>query len=76
VADYSGTEYSAIIYGRGALFFEALREQMGLEAFDTFMREYVSTYTWGIATPEGLKSLAETNCDCDLTPLFDEWVNP
>lgn len=76
VAGYSGKEYSAIIYGRGPLFFEALKGRMGAEAFDAFLRDYTETYSWDIATPEGLKSLAETHCGCDLTGLFDEWVFP
>jgi hypothetical protein len=76
VADYSEKEYSAIIYGRGPLFFEALKDEMGSEDFDAFLRDYTETYSWGIATPEGLKSLAETHCGCDLTALFDEWVFP
>jgi hypothetical protein len=76
VAGYTETEYSAIIYGRGGLFFEALKKEIGGEAFDAFMRDYTVTYSWGIATPDGLKSLAEKHCACDLTPLFEEWVNP
>ena len=40
VAAYSGQEYSAIVYGRGPLFFVALKERMGAETFDAFIREY------------------------------------
>jgi aminopeptidase N len=76
VAAYTSTQYSAIIYGRGALFFEALREEMGKAAFEAFMKEYVKTFSWQIATTDGLKSLAEANCSCDLTPLFEEWIYP
>jgi len=76
VAGYSDQEYSAIVYGRGPLFFEALKNQMGAKAFDAFLRDYTVTYSWGIATPKGLKALAERHCNCDLTPLFEEWVNP
>ena len=76
VASYTENEYSAIVYGRGPLFFEALEKEIGGDAFDAFLRDYTVTYSWGIATPEGLKSLAEKHCSCDLTPLFDEWVNP
>ena len=76
VASYTENEYSAIVYGRGPLFFEALEKEIGSEAFDAFMRDYTVTYSWGIATPEGLKSLAEKHCGCDLTSLFNEWVNP
>lgn len=76
VADYTSAEYVAIVYGRGALFFMALRDQMGVEAFDQFMRAYVRQYSWGIASTEGFKALAESHCNCDLSPLFAEWVYP
>src|SRR5215213_5227155 len=74
VAAYSGQEYSAIVYGRGALFFVALKQRMGAETFDAFIKEYSEALSWGIATPEFLQSLAETHCACDLDDLFNEWV--
>lgn len=76
VAAYHGSEYGAIVYGRGPLFLEALREKMGASAFDAFLHEYTETLSWGIATPEIFQSLAEKNCACDLDELFEEWVYP
>jgi aminopeptidase N len=76
VAGYQGAEYGAIVYGRGPLFFVALRDEMGTDAFDAFMKEYTENLSWGIATPEYLQSLAETHCTCELDPLFNEWVYP
>lgn len=75
VAAY-GPLYGPIVYGRGPLFFVALREQMGTAAFDAFMKYYTATYAWGIATPQGLQEQAQTACACDLNPLFSEWVYP
>lgn len=72
---YPGT-YGSIVYGRGALFFEALAEEMGQDAFDAFLRDYYDRYQWGIATTEGLRALAEQHCGCNLQSLFDEWVYP
>src|SRR5215207_2086031 len=74
VAAYSGQEYSAIVYGRGALFFVELKERIGAETFDAFIKEYSEALSWGIATPEFLQALAETHCACDLDDLFNEWV--
>jgi hypothetical protein len=74
VAEYSGQQYGAIVYGRGPLFFVALREQIGTETFDAFLKEYTETLSWGIATPEFLQSLAEKHCSCDLDDIFNEWV--
>jgi len=76
VAKYSGQEYGAIVYGRGPLFFIALREEMGTEIFDAFIREYTETLSWDIATPEFLQSLAEKHCGCGLDEIFNEWVYP
>ncbi|MBI5840881.1 MAG: M1 family metallopeptidase [Chloroflexi bacterium] len=74
VAEYTDAEYSGIVYGRGALFFEALREQIGQDAFDTFIKDYTETNAWDIATPEKLKAAAEEHCSCDLTSIFEEWI--
>ena len=74
VAKYSDREYGAIVYGRGPLFFVALRDEIGAEAFDAFMKDYTTTLSWKISTPQTLQSIAEKHCNCDLQGLFDEWV--
>jgi aminopeptidase N len=76
VEEYSGQAYSGIVYGRGPLFFVELREEMGTQAFDSFLKEYAETLSWDIATPEFLQSLAEKHCACDLDAIFNEWVYP
>lgn len=73
---YHENEYSAIIYGRGALFFEALALEMGSDNFDAFLRDYSESYLWKVATSEDLKYLAEKHCTCDLTSLFSKWIYP
>ena len=74
VADYNGAEYSAIVYGRGPIFFAELASLMGQENFHAFLRDYTNVHKWGIATTESLKQMAEAHCNCSLTQLFDEWV--
>jgi len=76
VAKYSGQEYSAIVYGRGPLFFVALKDKMGAAAFDAFLKDYIHTLSWKIATPEILQALAEKHCSCNLEEIFKEWVYP
>ncbi len=73
--DYTDSlEYAAIVYGRGPIFMETLAEQMGEETFAAFLRDYYESYQWGIGTGEAFQQLAEEHCQCDLTPLFAEWV--
>jgi aminopeptidase N len=76
VAGYQDIEYGAIVYGRGPLFIVALREEMGREAFDAFIKDYTRTLSWAIATPGTLQSMAEAHCACNLQVIFDEWVYP
>lgn len=76
VSAYTDVEYSGIVYGRGALFFIALRDEIGGESFDAFMSSYTQANAWDIATPQKLQSAAEAACECDLTRLFTEWIYP
>jgi hypothetical protein len=76
VRSYTEAQYSGIIYGRGGLFFEALRGEMGAEVFDAFIRDYVNDNSWGISTTEKLKSQAEQYCACGLSPLVEKWIFP
>ncbi|CAG1016974.1 Aminopeptidase N [Anaerolineales bacterium] len=76
VRDYNDAEYSGIVYGRGGLFFEALRDEMGMDNFDAFMKDYTQSNAWDIVTAEKLKQNAEKYCGCDLTRLFENWIYP
>jgi len=74
VAAYTPKAYSAIVYGKGPLFFQALRERMGDEAFFRFLRRYVAENRYDIATPERLKAIAEEEAGQSLGNLFQDWV--
>ncbi len=76
VSAYTSESYSAIVYGRGFFFFLALRKQIGEQTFDSLMHDYATTFAWDIATTDSFKQFAEQHCNCDLTPLFKEWVYP
>lgn len=76
VREYERPEfaYGAAIYGRGPLFFVALREQIGAEAFADFLSNYYNNFKFGIATTETLKTTAEQSCTCSLDELFETWI--
>lgn len=76
VSAYEMDEYGNIVYGRGPLFFLALREEMGEETFDRFLREYVGRYAWKTARARDFHALAEEVCACELDSLFETWVYP
>jgi hypothetical protein len=74
VSAYEGAAYSAIIYGRGPLFLLTLSDEMGQAVFADFLQQYTAQHAWGIATTESFRQTAESTCQCDLAPLFQEWV--
>ena len=76
VRDYQDAEYGAIVYGRGPLFIEALAEEMGVETFNAFLRDYYASNAWDVGTGWAFRALAEQYCGCDLSALFSEWVYP
>ncbi len=74
-AAYSSDEYNAIVYGRGPLFMEALSQKLGPAGFEQFLHDYTQSLSWGISSEATFKLKAETQCKCDLTPIFKEWVD-
>jgi hypothetical protein len=73
--EYDPQSYGSIVYGRGPLFLEALESTLGRDIFAKAMKTYFEKYEWQIATGEGFKQSIETSCDCNLTSIFDQWVN-
>ncbi len=73
VTEYENN-YETMVYGKGALFFAALRDQLGPDAFDQLLRTYLERYRWKIATPAEFQALAEEVSGRDLDALFNEWV--
>ena len=75
VGDYaSAADYAVFVYFKGALFFDALRRELGDRPFGEFMKTYYRQYLYGVASGSGLQEIAEQTCSCDLQDLFDLWV--
>ena len=74
--DYTAKEYGAIVYGRGPLFFNALRDRLGPDKMTELLRRYYAEQAWDIATPEELRALAEEVAGASLADLWAEWVSP
>lgn len=70
VTSYTADEYGSVVYGRGPLVIVELMEKMGEETFDAFLRGYVASLRWQIATPDAFRRGAEAACACSLESLF------
>jgi hypothetical protein len=67
-------EYEVIVYAKAALFFHALRQEVGDETFRAIMLEYVGQFRWGIATPDDFLDVAESVSGRDLDLLYNRWI--
>jgi hypothetical protein len=76
VGEYLDKEYGAIVYGRAALFFLALRDQIGEEKTAELLRRYYSEFAWRVASSKEFQALAERVSGQDLSALFQKWVYP
>ncbi len=74
VRAFSESDYGAVVYAKGPLFFDALRKAMGDRTFHAFLRAYFEAYRYRIATPEGLLATAEEACGCDVRSMYEEWI--
>lgn len=70
----SESDYALFVYYKGALFFDALRNQLGERAFDAFLARYFQDFRYKFASADDFQRTAETVCRCDLQSLFDLWV--
>jgi hypothetical protein len=63
-----------IIYGKGAVFLDTLRQEVGDEAFFAILQEYFRRYKYGVATGEGFWATVEEVVGGELNHLYDVWI--
>jgi hypothetical protein len=66
--------YGAIVYAKGALFFRALRQEIGDEAFFSALVHYFDTHKYRIANPEDLLDAFEEASGGQLDDFYQDWL--
>lgn len=76
IVNFSKTQYYIVVYDKGALFHDALRQQIGDEKYFKLLQEYLRQYKWKIATTLNFQYLAEeiSGNDEAIDKLFDKWI--
>lgn len=74
VAAFNEGDYGAIVYGKGPLFYDAIRKKMGDDAFFKFLRTYYEQYRYKVAFPEDILNTAEKACACSLQDEYKQWI--
>jgi hypothetical protein len=74
VADFSVGEYGLFVYGKGPLFFNALRAEVGDETYLKIMQSYFAEYKYRIAQPDDLIRVIEQVSGRNVEPLIETWL--
>jgi hypothetical protein len=71
----SETDYGTVIYNKGPLGFQAIREAMGDDAFFAALQAYFTDETLGIAQPEDLLAAFNDAADAPIDDVWNHWIN-
>lgn len=74
VAAFTESSYGEIVYGKGPLFYDAIRKKMGDENFLHFLKTYAERYRYRVAFPEDILKTAEDVCACNLHAEYQQWI--
>jgi len=66
--------YSLIAYYKGALYIDAVREQIGDQAFAQAIKTYYANNRYAIIDGTAFLAAAQSACNCDIQPLYNQWV--
>ena len=66
--------FAESVYMRGAMTLEALRRQVGNDAFYATLRDWAAGHAYGTATTSEFIALAESTSGQQLDQLFDRWL--
>lgn len=73
-ASFDPANYELLVYAKAALFFNALREQLGEEMYRQVLQSYYAENRYRIVTPEIFLAAAERLSGQNLTPLAEQWL--
>lgn len=74
VASFSEGNYGAIVYGKGPLFFDAVRAKLGDDTFFASLRAYLKAHRYGIAYPDDLIAAFDDTSGQKIDGLYDFWI--
>jgi hypothetical protein len=71
---HNQSDYVSVVYGKGPLFFDAVRKQIGDEAFFAGLHIYLSQHRYGIAYPRDLVAAFEEASGQQIDGLYKTWI--
>lgn len=69
-----GLQYETVIYGKGALLYSRLREELGDRRFQRFLRDYLEDFRYQIVDTQRWQARLAALQLPQLDALFEEWI--
>ena len=70
-----GLQYSAVVYGKGALYYDALRRAVGDPLFFSSLREYYARYRGQVAGPRALLEIVQAKApSAGVEAIYRHWI--
>ena len=66
--------YGLIAYYKGALYIDAVRTQIGEQAFAQALKTYYTNNRYAIVDGTAFLAAAQSACNCNIQPLYNQWV--
>ncbi len=66
--------YSWVVYSKSAVFLDALRHEIGDQAFFAALQEYYRTYRYRVATTDDLLAIFEKTSGKQLDDFYQKWL--
>ncbi|HEY0738909.1 MAG TPA: M1 family metallopeptidase [Herpetosiphonaceae bacterium] len=74
VESFNDEQYGSVVYGKGALMYDVLRQELGDEKFFEFLRRYYQEQQFDRAdSGEWLQTLSQV-AGKDMQPFYDKWI--
>jgi aminopeptidase N len=73
-AAFDPTSYELLVYAKAALFFDALRQQLGEAMYRQVLQTYYTENRYRIATPQTFLVTAQRVSGQNLNPLAEDWL--
>jgi hypothetical protein len=74
VASFGAADYGTIVYGKGSLFFDAVRARLGDAAFIAGLQDYLREHRYGVAYPADLIDAFESTSGKRIGDLYRLWI--
>ena len=71
-----GAQYESVVYGKGALFYDAIRQALGERQFAAFLKSYQKNHRFQIVTPTDLLSELRVYNPQVADSLYEKWIGP